>query len=316
MKRSWDMRAMQSSTALELVESSGQFAALWHLSREMSVASGRADAAAEEHSAAAECEPVAAAGVAEGLGLAHDAGNLLGALRLYSDLLGRPGVLSDEHREYASELRLLSERSWAMIDRLVNHVQREQKTRLAEETSVLPEVMEQCGGLLSRVAGRAVEIVYGAGAYEPVSVPAEAVERIVTNLVKNAAEASHGAGAISVEIGGEAEADGRRRVRLAVRDRGCGMDESMVAWLMQGGSAGSGSSKGSGRGLGFRVVRELVALSGGCLSVESKPEMGTSVSAEWYAATAEAPCVEGPFGVKERAGDRRVWKEAAGWIAC
>ncbi len=59
--------------------------------------------------------------MAEGAGLAHDAGNLLGALSLYSDLLVMPGVLYEEHREYANELRMLSDRSWAMINRLVNH---------------------------------------------------------------------------------------------------------------------------------------------------------------------------------------------------
>ena len=52
-------------------------------------------------------DAAAVAGVAEGAGLAHDAGNLLGALSLYSDLLAMPGVLNEEHREYANELRLL-----------------------------------------------------------------------------------------------------------------------------------------------------------------------------------------------------------------
>jgi chemotaxis protein histidine kinase CheA len=33
----------------------------------------------------------------------------------------------------------------------------------------------------------------------------------------------------------------------------------------------------SGRGLGFRVVRELVAISGGCLNVESQVDVGTSI---------------------------------------
>ena len=71
--------------------------------------------------AVVEMRPAPMAGVAEGAGLAHDAGNLLGALSLYSDLLAMPGVLHEEHREYANELRMLSDRSWAMINRLVNH---------------------------------------------------------------------------------------------------------------------------------------------------------------------------------------------------
>jgi hypothetical protein len=68
--------------------------------------------------AAAQPAPVpGTADVAEGAGLAHDAGNLLGALSLYSDLLAMPGVLHEEHRDYAAELRMLSDRSWAMHDR-------------------------------------------------------------------------------------------------------------------------------------------------------------------------------------------------------
>jgi len=77
------------------------------------------DAGCDVHGPSAEV----AGGVAEGAGLAHDAGNLLGALSLYSDLLALPGVLHEEYRAYAAELRLLSDRSWAMIHRLVNHVQ-------------------------------------------------------------------------------------------------------------------------------------------------------------------------------------------------
>jgi hypothetical protein len=52
-------------------------------------------------------------------GLAHDAGNLLGALGLYCDLLRKPGVLRPEHVHYATELSLISSRSSALIRRLM-----------------------------------------------------------------------------------------------------------------------------------------------------------------------------------------------------
>jgi signal transduction histidine kinase len=258
------------------------------------------------------------AGVAEGAGLAHDAGNLLGALSLYSDLLGMPGVLHEEHREYAAELRMLSDRSWAMIDRLMNHARGTLRPKAAAENTVVPNVVDRCKGLLSRVAGRTVEIEYGVGAFEPVNVPAEAVERILTNLVKNAAEATAWVGAISIQVEGATEVDEnsgkRRRVVMTVRDRGCGMDSSAVRRLMQGG----GISQANGRGLGFRVVRELVALSGGCLSIESQPEVGTSISTEWYAvkelATNGPQPIEGaPTKTEQKI---TVFKGDAGWIAC
>jgi signal transduction histidine kinase len=206
-----------------------------------------------------------------------------------------------------------------MIDRLVNHAGSGQRTKAAAaESTVLPPIAERCKGLLSRVAGREVEIECSIGAFEPVQVPAEAVERILTNLVKNAAEATPWVGAITIRIEGSEELsdDGsiRRRVMLTVRDRGCGMDAAAIRGLMQG--AGIPSKKG--RGLGFRVVRELVALSGGCLSIESQPEAGTSVSAEWYAVkrpeereqpvTLSAP--------RTRQEIRTLRKEEAEWIAC
>jgi signal transduction histidine kinase len=276
---------------------------------------------------------VPAAGVAEGAGLAHDASNLLGALSLYSDLLAMPGVLHEEHREYASELRMLSDRSWAMINRLVNHSRAGLPAKVQAEMSVLPNVVDRCQGLLSRVAGRTVEISYGVGAFQPVRVPVEAVERIVTNLVKNAAEATPWVGAISIHIEGVMERVGfegmasegrdegtkdeggeetRRRVVMTVRDRGCGMDQAAVRRLMQAG----GISSASGRGLGFRVVRELVAMSGGCLNIESQPEVGTSISVEWYAVKQTADGVRQDEGRRMEAEVKTVLKGEAGWIAC
>jgi signal transduction histidine kinase len=311
------MQATQSSTASGPGIYSGKFAALRHVTREMSLNRVAMPVVRRTEAIASE---VAAplTGVAEGAGLAHDAGNLLGALSLYSDLLAMPGVLHEEHREYATELRMLSDRSWEMINRLVNHSRAGLPTKVQAEISVLPDVIDRCRGLLSRVAGRTVEVSYGVGAFQPVRVPVEAVERILTNLVKNAAEATPWVGAISIHVEGlvesaETESDeSRRRVVMTVRDRGCGMDQAAVKRLMQTG----GISSRNGRGLGFRVVRELVAISGGCLSVESQPDVGTSISAEWHAVKrSEAELRRDELRVIEMEV-KKVLKGEAGWIAC
>ncbi len=310
------MQATQSSSASGPDVYSGKFAALRHVTRQMSLnnAMPAYGLTARRVAAPVTSEPVA--GVAEGPGLAHDAGNLLGALSLYSDLLAMPGVLNEEHREYAAELRMLSDRSWAMINRLVNHSRAGLPAKVQAEISVLPDVVDRCKGVLSRVAGWAIEISYGLGAFQPVRVPVEAVERILTNLVKNAAEATPWVGAISIHVEGlvekveENSSEGRRRVVMTVRDRGCGMDQAAVCRLMQAG----GISSANGRGLGFCVVRELVAISGGCLKIESQPEVGTSISVEWYAVSWDE--------VREKeqrtmeTGVKTVLKGEAGWIAC
>lgn len=318
------MQATRRSTASGSGIYSGKFAALRHVTREMSLNRATMPVVRRPVAAVGVDAADAVAGVAEGAGLAHDAGNLLGALSLYSDLLAMPGVLHEEHREYATELRMLSDRSWAMINRLVNHSRSGLPAEAQTEISVLPDVVDRCRGLLSRVAGRMLEISYGMGAFQPVRVPVEAVERILTNLVKNAAEATPWVGAISIHVEGvieQAEGEGNeapRRLVMTVRDRGCGMDQAAVRRLMQAG----GISSASGRGLGFRVVRELVAISGGCLNVESQVDMGTSISAEWYAVKQteaamrqdEAKRIEAE--VRMAAVKKTVLRGEAGWIAC
>jgi signal transduction histidine kinase len=318
------MQATQSGTASGSGIYSGKFAALRHVTREMSLNRAAMPVVRRPVAAPVSGDATASiAGVAEGAGLAHDAGNLLGALSLYSDLLAMPGVLHEEHREYAAELRMLSDRSWAMINRLVNHSRSGLPAEVQAEISVLPNVVDRCRGLLSRVAGRMVEISYGVGAFQPVRVPVEAVERILTNLVKNAAEATPWVGAISIHVEGVLEradggsAEARRRVVMTVRDRGCGMDQAAIRRLMQAG----GISSASGRGLGFRVVRELVAMSGGCLNVESQVDVGTNISAEWYAvkqteAEMRQDETDRIAAEVKRATGNTVLKGEAGWIAC
>src|SRR5215472_7822957 len=56
----------------------------------------------------------------ESLGeLAHDARNMMTALSLYCDLLEEPGVLAPTYRHYGSELRLLSEASRHLVEKLM-----------------------------------------------------------------------------------------------------------------------------------------------------------------------------------------------------
>jgi signal transduction histidine kinase len=318
------MQATQSSTALGPEIYSGKFAALRHVTRQMSLDGSAIPSMRKTADTPRMAEAAAIAGVAEGAGLAHDAGNLLGALSLYSDLLALPGVLHEEHKEYANELRMLSDRSWAMIDRLVNHARAGRPVKVQGEFSVLPDVVDRCRGLLSRVAGRTVEVSYGVGAFQPVKVPVESVERILTNLVKNAAEATPWVGAISIHVEAvRRQAQGEeghtlRQVVMTVRDHGCGMDQGSVRRLMQTG----GISSANGRGLGFRVVRELAALSGGALTIESQLEVGTSISVEWSpmkqveTATQQRKDLEMEAMKMNDSGVKTVVRGEAGWIAC
>jgi signal transduction histidine kinase len=244
--------------------------------------------------------------VAQGEGLLHDACNLMGALGLYCDLLSVVGVLKPEHRHYAEELRLVGTRSTALMERLMRSsiapawpadVRPARTAPLASlpvpaAPVTLRNVVHRCSGLLTQVAGgRTVEVSYGAAASVPLLVGEEAIERILVNLVRNAAVAMDardledkaairiGVGHLTDRMGG-LRAWPFRSVRLTVQDFGIGMTSQTLERVLSGGRA---ATRG-GHGIGLRMVRELVTASRGELKAVSALGAGTTVQIEWPAA--------------------------------
>jgi signal transduction histidine kinase len=187
-------------------------------------------------------------------------------------------------------------------------------------------IVDRCSGLLGQVAGgRAIEVSYGGAASVPVLVPEETIERILVNLVRNAAaglkdlgaggatghspavvriasesvvvrEASDGTedetpGAIRIRAGLPVNRAGNPRpwpfghVRLTVEDSGCGMTSECLDRVLHP----SETPARGGHGMGLRVVRELVTASRGEFRVMSAPGIGTQVQIDWPAAATLSP---------------------------
>lgn len=162
--------------------------------------------------------------LANTIGLAHDAGNLLAALGLYCDLLSVPGVLRPEHQHYATELCLISERSSKLIQRLLSPpaaiacdvappraavpvslppaILRRPNVRSSDAISAAitaapshtpphpADMLRSLAPVLQSIAaGAATVTVTCAPSLPPLDVSTEVIERITVNLVRNAAEA-------------------------------------------------------------------------------------------------------------------------------
>jgi signal transduction histidine kinase len=251
-------------------------------------------------------------------GILHDVRNLVSAVSLYCDLLSMPHVLRPEHRHYADELRLLGQRSAALIERLIGAAippdrgsaagspSPSSQDRRAVQSGPNPSneeqprleplrpMVERCAGLLHCVAGgQAVEIVYGDASACTVRIPVESLERILVNLVRNAAAAmGRRRGHIRVGVGlRPSDALTTRpwpfqRIRLVVEDSGCGMAPAELEQLLAN-SDPSVLHLPASHGIGFRVVRELVQASRGELCIHSSPGQGTRVEIEWPVASLE-----------------------------
>ena len=244
--------------------------------------------------------------VADSAGLAHDAGNLLGGLRLYADLLERPGVLAPEHRHYSCELRGLADRSTSLIARLLAHIDAgagsEATVALSRHAAPLPSdpaaSLQELAPLLRRMVepGATIDLqsplVLPDGAFAPPALTPEILERIVVNLVCNAARAltaSRRPGLIGIVL-----RPASTGLCLQIRDNGPGLAPAAAQAFL----APSLVSARTQRGLGHRIVHELTQTSGGVLRVDTVAGLGTLFTLEWtLPAAVEASVVRPPASV-------------------
>ena len=247
--------------------------------------------------------------LAETTGLAHDAGNLLAALGLYCDLLKVPGVLRPEHQHYATELCLISNRSAALIRRLLQapiatapnptlpgntptllplklfRRRNERRSDPLATTSNHAVTLLSLAPVLERIAaGAATVVVTCPTSLPPLHFSSEIIERITVNLVRNAAEAIRlqqaNAAPILLAPSGEIRvtlAVIAGLLQLTVEDNGPGMSPTHVEAYIHPEPLPLGAS----RGLGHLIVHELVTDSGGQLAISVRPGQGTSFCLKW-----------------------------------
>ena len=102
-------------------------------------------------------------------------------------------------------------------------------------------------------------------------VDIQEMDKVLTNLVINALDATDGAGPVSVVVGGEEQAF------IRVADRGCGMTPEFIRDEL---FAPFKSTKKKGLGIGLFQSRQIVEAHQGRIEVESEPGKG-SVFTVW-----------------------------------
>jgi hypothetical protein len=131
--------------------------------------------------------------------LAHDASNLLSALRLYSELLALSGVLQARHSHYAQDLKLLAARSEVLIDRLLASCTLAESAarQLVRDHGVRDKGLDATGCAAPETAGPAVAEISATSTAMPngshLSLQAtETGQNQSCNLAMEAPEASNG----------------------------------------------------------------------------------------------------------------------------
>ncbi len=104
------------------------------------------------------------------------------------------------------------------------------------------------------------------------------LRQVLTNLVGNALKFTE-TGGVSIAVAMRDAAEGRVRVRIAVRDTGIGIAHERQAAMFERFTQAdtSTTSRYGGSGLGLTICRELVSLMGGEMGIQSAPGAGTTI---------------------------------------
>ena len=215
-------------------------------------------------------------------GVAHDFNNLLTAIRSYADLLIADTPEWDSKRADLIEIRKASERAAGLTAQLLAYSRKQMlQPRVLDTRDVLVDLET----MLKRILGEdtALRLDVETDVW-PVKADRGQLEQVIVNLTVNARDAMPNGGTVRVTALNDTlehaietrhgEVPAGQYVSMSVTDSGVGMDVKTQSQVFE--PFFTTKPLGHGTGLGLATVQGIVAQSGGYVTVQSEPGVGTT----------------------------------------
>ncbi len=212
-------------------------------------------------------------------GIAHDFNNLLTAIRGSASLALASLPPGDGPRDDLEQIEQAADRAAGLTRQLLAFARR---TVLQPEVVDLGEIVRRLEPLLHRLIGEDIRLL--------TSVPDNSnfvladpgqIEQVIVNLAVNAADAMPVGGTLRIEIAGCDGSQGLSEfgpcgpmTSISVTDTGHGMDAETLKHAFEPFFTTKGPGKGTG--LGLATVYGIVRQSGGSVSADSRPGVGST----------------------------------------
>ncbi len=205
-------------------------------------------------------------------GLAHELRNPMGTMKTSAEMLAR--TVEKENsiaREMAGYIKDEVDRTNSLITRFLDFARPQ---HLKMEMGDLAAMLDRAIELFEREKARSSAGVTVFKNYSPdippIAFDAELMERVIYNLVMNAAQASPSGGVVTVKTRRVQDKD-EDKIEVAVIDRGSGIEPKDLESIFNP----FFTTKPEGVGLGLAIVSKIVDEHGGKMTVESSVGEGS-----------------------------------------
>ena len=205
--------------------------------------------------------------------VSHEFKSPLAVISSNAELLQKGGELSAEQTEQVENIRYATRR-------LANLIQNMLKLNKLEKQTIrpMPEEFDLCAQLCECAVQfedrwEKQELDFEADLEDSAMVCADPglTEVVWTNLLSNAVKFTPSGGTITLRQWTEGE-----RVLVSVSDTGCGMTPDTVRHIYEKFYQGDSSHATQGNGLGLALVKRILELSDGSITVTSTPGKGST----------------------------------------
>jgi len=212
--------------------------------------------------------------------MSHELRTPLNAIIGFSEVIKSeafgPGL--PRYRDYAGDIHNAGAHLLSVINDILDFTKAEAgKLELRVEQVDLAEVLEEAAGLLRQLAAdRGLKFHVETCPLPPVQLDRLRVKQVILNLLSNALKFTDTGGTVWLEARHNASGS----VVIRVRDTGIGIPAEMISLVFEPFRQidSALARKYEGTGLGLSLVKTIVELHGGEVSIESKLAQGTVVT--------------------------------------
>ena len=210
--------------------------------------------------------------------VSHELKPPLAVMGNYATMLQKPGISEEERIEYAKAISHSSRRLAALITNILklNKLENQQIFPQPQEFNLGEQLCESLLAFEDAWERKALEIETEIADDVRIKSDPELLSLVWNNLISNAVKFTPEGGTIGLSL----KAD-ETHVTVSVRDTGCGMTPETGKHIFEKFYQGDTSHATQGNGLGLALVKRVVDILGGEISVQSVYGQGSTFAVKF-----------------------------------